>query len=68
MWSLVVALLFPMGYQAWDWWKNREIDVFSIIGFVSILLTGGIGLLQLDAKRVAIKEAGVPLILGIIVA
>jgi hypothetical protein len=42
VWALVVALLFPIGYQARDWYKNREIDIFSIIGFVSILLTGGI--------------------------
>ncbi|USN57223.1 MAG: hypothetical protein H6766_01885 [Candidatus Peribacteria bacterium] len=35
---------------------------------MSILLTGGIGLLELPPQAVAIKEAGVPLILGIIVA
>ncbi|USN57222.1 MAG: hypothetical protein H6766_01880 [Candidatus Peribacteria bacterium] len=31
MWALIVALLFPIGYQARDWWKHCEIDVFSVI-------------------------------------
>jgi hypothetical protein len=34
---------------------------------VSVLLTGGIGLLELDTKWIAIKEAAIPGILGIAV-
>ncbi|KZY86064.1 MFS transporter, partial [Oleiphilus sp. HI0072] len=35
------------------------------LGFISILLTSGIGLLELDAKYIAIKEASIPLIIAI---
>ncbi len=66
--SLVVALAFPLGRQVRERYQGNKTDVFSVIGFVSILLTGGIGLLGLDPQRVAIKEAGVPLILGLVVA
>ena len=68
IWSLVVALLFPLGYQWYERLVKKKIDVFSVIGFVSILLTGGIWLLALDAQWIAVKEAGVPLVLGLVVA
>src|SRR5690606_5599353 len=37
------------------------------LGLFSVLLTGGIGLLQLDAGWLAVKEAAVPAIIGIAV-
>jgi hypothetical protein len=36
-----------------------------MLGFVSVLLTGGIGLLQLDPKWIAVKEAAVPAVIGL---
>ncbi len=36
----------------------------SILGLVSILLTGGIGLLELSPRWIALKEAAIPLIIG----
>jgi hypothetical protein len=65
--GLIIALLFPLVYGAYDFIKRRSYNFYSAVGLISILLTGGIGLLKLDAKWLAIKEAGVPLILGIIV-
>jgi hypothetical protein len=40
--------------------------VFSALGVVSVLLTGGLSLLQLAPKYFAIKEAAIPGILGIV--
>lgn len=65
-WGLVVALAFPVGYGLRDFMINKKLNVFSALGIVSVLLTGGMGLLQLDAKYIAIKEAAIPAILGII--
>jgi hypothetical protein len=65
--GLLVALAFPLGYGAWDFARRREWNIISILGFVSVLLTGGIGLLQLDPKWIAVKEAAVPGLIGVAV-
>ncbi len=65
--NLVVALAFPIGYGCYDFVIRRKYNVFSIIGFVSILLTGGIGLLQMSPQWIAVKEAGIPALLGLVV-
>ena len=66
-WGLVVALLFPLSYGLVDFARRREWNIVSILGFVSVLLTGGIGLMQLDPKWIAVKEAAVPAVIGIAV-
>jgi hypothetical protein len=38
-----------------------------VLGLVSILLTGGIGLLQLDTRWLAVKEAAIPGLIGLAV-
>lgn len=65
--SLAIALAFPIGYGIYDFLIRRKYNVISIVGFVSILMTGGIGLLQLPKEWVAIKEASFPLLLGLMV-
>jgi len=62
--GLVVALLFPLGYGIFDFVQRRKTNVISIIGFVSVLLTGGLGLMKVGPMGFAIKEASVPLVIG----
>ncbi len=64
VYGLIIALLFPLAYGFYDFVVRRERNMLSILGVVSILLTGGIGLLQLDPKWIAVKEAGVPLLIA----
>ena len=45
--------------------RFRSTNYIAVLGLVSVLLTGGIGLLQLDAHWLAVKEAAVPAVLGI---
>lgn len=59
--TLLVGLAFPMGYGVYDFVSRKKINAFSILGFVSVLLTGGIALLKLPPHWIAIKEAAVPL-------
>jgi len=66
-WALVIAVLLPVGYFIWDYKERRKANAFSIIGFVSVLFTGGLGLLNLNAQAFGIKEASVPLILAFII-
>lgn len=67
VWSLVAALAFPVGYGIYDFARRRQANFISIIGFVSVLLTGGFGLLKLDGLWFACKEAAVPTVIGVMV-
>ncbi|WP_444937502.1 VC0807 family protein [Microbulbifer sp. JMSA002] len=64
-WALVVALAFPLGYGLRDLIRSGKVNFFSALGTISILLTGGISLLELDPQYIAIKEAAIPGLLGI---
>lgn len=63
--ALVVALAFPLIYGLKDFITRREFNAFSALGAVSILLTGGISLLELDPEYIAIKEAAIPGLIGL---
>jgi hypothetical protein len=65
--ALLLALAFPLGWGLWDGWRRRRLNWPSVLGVISTLLTGGIGLLQLDARWLAVKEAAVPLAIGLAV-
>jgi hypothetical protein len=65
--ALVLALMFPLGYGIFDLIRARKWSLFSAVGFFSILITGGIGLLQLPCGWIAIKEASVPIIFFILI-
>lgn len=64
---LIVALLFPILYFLYDLYQRRKYNFISVLGFVSILLTGGIGLLQLNPVWIAVKEAALPAVIGLAV-
>ncbi|MGR5133633.1 VC0807 family protein [Vibrio alfacsensis] len=65
--ALVVALLFPIVYGGMDLIRNKKFNFISALGFVSVLLTGGIGLLELDTRWLALKEALIPGLIGLAV-
>ncbi|WP_428241781.1 VC0807 family protein [Gynuella sp.] len=67
MWSIVVALAFPILYGIWELKDSGKVNPMSILGIVSVFLTGGISLLKLDPKYIAIKEATIPALIGIMV-
>ena len=67
VYGLLVALAFPLAYGLTDLYRRRKVNFISALGVVSILLTGGIGLLQLDPRWIAVKEAAVPLVIGLAV-
>mgnify|MGYP003683238053 CR=1 FL=1 len=64
-WAIVVALAFPILYGINDFRHNKKVNLFSALGVLSIVLTGGISLLELDPQYIVIKEAGVPALFGI---
>jgi hypothetical protein len=66
--ALLLALALPVGWGLWDGLRRRKVNGLSLIGIVSTLLTGGIGLLQLDAQWFAIKEGAIPVVMGLVIA
>jgi hypothetical protein len=64
--AIIVALSFPILYGLHDFKRSKKVNVFSALGVFSILLTGGISLLELDPQYIAIKEAAIPGILGLV--
>jgi len=67
VYALLLALAFPLAWGVRDLVMRRKLNLFAALGMVSILLTGGIGLLQLDTQWLAIKEAAVPGLIGLVV-
>jgi len=65
--ALITALAFPIGWGLFELIRYRKFNFIALLGLVSVLLTGGIGLLELDTKWLAIKEAAIPGIIGLAV-
>jgi len=65
--ALILALAFPLCWGALDFFKHARFNYFALIGLVSVGLTGGIGLLQLDQRWIAVKEAAIPGLIGLAV-
>ena len=66
-WAIVVALAFPIIYGVRDFFVRQKVNFFSGLGVVSVLLTGGISLFELDPRYLAIKEATIPGLIGLAV-
>lgn len=65
--GLWVALSFPFGYGLLDLIKEKKVNFFSLIGIISISLTGGFALMELETIWFAVKEAAIPTLFGIAV-
>ena len=76
LWAMVIALALPVSYGIWFFLKTKRTNFFSVLGLVSVFLTGGLtlylwnhdGTVKTNAGILfGIKEALIPLILGIAV-
>lgn len=66
-WGILVALSFPVVYGVHDFARRRRFNFISIVGFSSVLISGGFGLLELDGFWFAVKEAAIPALIGVAV-
>jgi len=64
---LVLALALPLLYGLYDLIINKEKNFIAVLGFVSILLSGIVGVLKLPTELIAIKEAAIPFIIGCVI-
>ncbi len=65
MWGLLLALAFPLGHGLTTMALTRKVSPIAVLVVVSVLLTGGIGLLELEVSWFAWKEAAFPLAMGV---
>ncbi|MGS0689865.1 VC0807 family protein [Shewanella sp. 0m-4] len=65
--GLMLALSFPLGWGIFERIKYKKFNFIALLGLANVMLTGGIGLLELDLKWLAIKEAAIPAAIGIAV-
>ena len=65
--ALVVALAFPVAWGLYELIRFNIKNYIALLGLISVLLTGSIGLLQLDTQWLAVKEAAIPGLLGIVI-
>ena len=65
VYALVLALAFPIGWGLYELIVHKKRNFVALLGIVSVLLTGGIGLFKLDTQWLAVKEAAIPAAIGI---
>ena len=74
--AMLIAVAFPLCYGLYDLITRRKVNFFSVLGLVSVLLTGGltIHLWRPDgtvadnaAMLFGIKEALIPIIFGVMI-
>jgi hypothetical protein len=74
--AMIVALLPPLAYGVWFFFKTKKANFFSFLGLISVILTGGLtiylwnkdGTVKPNAALLfGIKEACIPFVLGIAV-
>ena len=63
--ALVAALSLPIAVGLWGVIQEKKIGFVPALGFISILLTGGIGILKLPKEYIAYKEALIPAVFAI---
>jgi hypothetical protein len=65
MWALVVASLIPLGFGVYCHITRSGLNFFSVLGLVAVLISGGFGLMKLNAFWFAMKECSIPIFLGL---
>lgn len=65
--ALLLALAFPLGWGVLEFLRRGKPGWMALLGLISVVLTGGIGLLALDPQWLAVKEAAVPGVIGLVV-
>ncbi len=63
--ALVIALVGPIGWGVSGMVRRGRVSGIAVLALVSVLLTGGVGLFELDAGWIAVKEAVLPTAIGL---
>lgn len=58
--ALLLAVGIPATYGTWNLLRTRKVNASSILGIISVLMTGLIAVLELDTDLFSVKEAVIP--------
>lgn len=64
---LLISLSFPLFFGLLDFYNRSKFNWISLIGVLSVLYMGVVGLMKLSPEWVAVKEAAVPALIGLAV-
>jgi hypothetical protein len=59
--ALLLAVAIPAAYGIWELARSRTVNASSILGIVSVFMTGVIAVFKLDTELFAVKEAAIPI-------
>lgn len=59
--ALLIAIGIPAVWGTYGLIRTRKVDISSILGVISVVLTGVIGVFELSTRLFAAKEAAIPL-------
>ncbi len=63
--ALLLGVSIPLIYGIVDLIRRKKINWISVLGIVSVGITGGFGLMKVSGFWFAVKEATIPLIIGL---
>lgn len=64
--AFALAISLPFTMAVYEMITDKKVSLVAAIGFISILLTGGIGLLKLPKEYIAYKEALIPSVFALL--
>lgn len=67
LFGLLIALSFPLIFGLYEFIIQKQKNVISILGFFGVLFSGIIGILKFPPHWIAVKEAAIPLAIGLVV-
>lgn len=65
--ALVLAVGIPVAFGIYTLRRSRKVNAATIVGIVSVTLTGLIGVFTLDTRFFAIKEGAVPILFATLI-
>lgn len=65
--ALWLGVCFPIVYGLLDYRRSRKVNFISILGLVSVLITGVFGIYKVAGIWFAVKEAAIPGVIGLVV-
>ncbi len=65
--AFLMALVLPLAYGVIYLMLHGRMNIFSVIGLVSIILTGSFGVMELSPSWLIAKETGIPLLIGMVI-
>ena len=65
--ALIFALSFPLCYGLYDFYRKKRLNPISALGFINVLVTGGLALFGIGGLWFSLKEAFFPLLIGVFI-